>query len=170
MSLSGILLYCLRAGAFAAVSCGVYVCICLLRRRPVRLRTLTATAYIAALIQITVLRGGVDWQKVSCGVRDAALLVPFGTTVKLLGGGLWNLIYNVVGNLIWFVPLGILLGRRSPLRALLSGVLLSAGIELCQYILMTGCTDVDDVILNALGALLGWVVYRAWLRLRKKRT
>ena len=49
---------------------------------------------------------------------------------------------------------------------LLSGAGLSICIELMQYLLMTGVTDVDDVLLNALGALLGWGLARLWQRRR----
>lgn len=161
MSLQGILIYCLRAGIFAAAVCAIYALICRMRGKPAGWKRLLAVAYIAALVQITVLRGGVDWLKVFAGGREAQL-VPLKTTVSLLGGDAWNLIYNVAGNLLWFVPLGVILGRGRALRALLLGAALSAGIELSQYLLMTGFTDIDDVILNALGALMGWGL--AWKR------
>ncbi|MBQ3575421.1 MAG: VanZ family protein [Clostridia bacterium] len=138
MSLKGILIYSARAAAFAAAACAVYALICLLCRKKLRLKVFLGTAYIAALIQITVLRGGVDWQKLLAGARDMPRLVPFGTTVELLDGDVWSLIYNIAGNLLWFVPLGLLLGKGSVLRALLLGAALSAAIEISQYILMTG--------------------------------
>ena len=47
--------------------------------------------------------------------------------------------------------------------ALLAGAGTSVCIELMQYLLMTGVTDVDDVLLNALGALLGWSLARLML-------
>ena len=160
MSLKGILLYSLRAAVFAAAACGIYVGICLLGKRRLRIKTLLGTAYIAALIQITVLRGGIDWQSVFSGSRELPQLVPLGTTIGLLHGGAWSLIYNIAGNLLWFVPLGLMLGRRSAIRALLLGAALSAAIEISQYLLMTGFTDIDDVIFNAAGSLMGWLLYR----------
>lgn len=160
MSFSGIALYCLRAGSFAAAICILYGAACLLRRKKPGYRRLLGLAYLAALVQITVLRGGVNWQDVLHAARPAPQLVPLKTTFELLSGGLWSFIYNTVGNLIWFVPLGLLLGRGRALRALLLGAALSAAIELSQYLLMTGLTDIDDVIINALGSLLGWGMYR----------
>lgn len=162
MSFSGIALYCLRAGSFAAVVCILYGAICLLRRKRPGCRRLLGIAYLAALVQITVLRGGVNWQDVLHAARPTPQLVPMKTTFELLDGGLWSFIYNTVGNLIWFVPLGLLLGRGRALRALLLGAALSAAIELSQYLLMTGLTDIDDVIINALGSLLGWGIYRLY--------
>ena len=160
MSLKGILLYSARAAAFAVLACGVYALICLISRKRLQVKMLLGTAYVAALVQITVLRGGIDWQKVLDGVRGLPQLVPFQTTGELLRGGAWDLVYNIAGNLLWFVPLGLLLGKGSLLRALLLGIALSAAIEISQYILVTGLTDVDDIIFNALGSLLGRILYR----------
>lgn len=166
MSFSGIVLYCMRAGSFAAVVCILYGTICMLKRRKPGFKRMLGLAYLAALVQITVLRGGVNWQDVLHAARPVPQLVPLKTTFELLGGGLWSFIYNTVGNLIWFVPLGLLLGRGSALRALMLGASLSACIELSQYLLMTGLTDIDDVIINALGSLLGWGIYRTYLKIK----
>ena len=163
MSLSGILIYCLRAATFAAVVCALYTLICALRGRKLRPGKLAALAYLAALMQITVLRGGVDWAQVLSATRDAPRLVPLQTTLEELRAGAWPLIYHAAGNLIWFVPLGVLLRKRGAIAALLTGAGVSCFIELMQYLLMTGVTDVDDVILNALGALLGWTLARLTL-------
>ena len=160
MSLKGILLYSARAAAFAAAVCAVYAIICLIKRKRPRLKALLGTAYIAALVQITVLRGGIDWAAVSGGMRDMPRIVPFGTTAELVDGGAWNLIYNIAGNILWFVPLGLLLGRGSARRALLMGAAFSLAIEISQYILITGMTDIDDIIFNAAGSLLGWLLYK----------
>ena len=117
---------------------------------------LLAVAYVAARIQITVLRGGVDWQAVFAGGRNAMQLAPLKTTLGELRLGLWPLIYHVVGNMIWFVPLGLLLRRKKWYWALIAGAAFSVGIEVMQYLLITGMTDIADVILNAFGTLIGW--------------
>ena len=163
MRLTGILIYCLRAASFAAVVCALYALINWMRGRRVRPGRLVALAYLAALIQITVIRGGVDWTQVLTATRDAPQLLPLRTTLEELRAGAWPLIYHVVGNLAWFVPLGVLLRRRSGLVALLAGAGASICIELMQYLLMTGMSDVDDVLLNALGALMGWGLARLML-------
>ena len=166
MSIAGIARYSLRAAAFAAAVCAVYALIYRLRRQRISWRRMLGVFYIAALLQITVLRSGVNWQAVLHETRPLPQLAPLGTTISLLQGGLWNLIYNIVGNLIWFVPLGMLLGQRSWKAALAAGAAISALIELCQYLLMTGTTDIDDVILNALGAWIGWRIMQIKPRCR----
>ena len=164
MSLRGILLYTSRAVAFAAVVSAIYVLGCWLRKRKVRWERLLGVAYMAALIQITVVRGGVNWAQVFGGGRDMPRLIPLRTTLSELDGGAWSFTYHTLGNLMWFAPLGWLLRRRKPRAALLAGAALSAGIELMQFLLMTGVTDIDDVIFNALGALLGWGIAGIWKR------
>ena len=163
MIVSHILFYSLRAAAFAAVVCALYALVCAVRGRKLRPGRLASLAYLAALIQITVIRGGVNWAQVLTATRDAPRMVPLQTTMEELRAGAWPLIYHVVGNLAWFVPLGVLLRRKNALAALLAGAGASVCIELMQYLLMTGVTDVDDVLFNALGALLGWALARLTL-------
>lgn len=72
---------------------------------------------------------------------------------------------EVAGNVALFVPLGMLLpflSRRWSLpRVLLLALVLSALLEVCQYVLNRGrLADIDDVMLNALGAVLGWLAWR----------
>jgi len=69
---------------------------------------------------------------------------------------------NVVGNIVIFMPIGFfscLLWRKPSFwKALLSGFLTSLAIELAQFPLDRG-TDIDDLWLNTLGALLGWALF-----------
>lgn len=67
---------------------------------------------------------------------------------------------NVVGNVLLFVPLGcfgLLCTRWRLLVVVLSGGALSLAIEATQY-LAHRVADVDDVILNATGTVLGAMV------------
>ena len=160
MGLRGILLYSLRAAVFAAVIGALYALVCHLRKRKLSVGRLMGVMYIAALVQITVLRGGVDWAELGTVSRDLPQLVPLKTTLEEARDGLWPLVYHTVGNMGWFVPLGILLRRRRARTALLTGAALSAGIELMQFLLMTGAADVDDVILNAFGSWIGCILAR----------
>ena len=70
-------------------------------------------------------------------------------------------------NVVVFVPLGILLGvlmiRLSLLRgvaqAFLVGFFLSASIEILQFVCKRGFSEVDDVIHNTLGCLIGYMIF-----------
>ena len=169
MSIQGVIFYTLRAAIFAAAVCAVYALICKLRKRKIRWLRLLGIAYLAALIQITVIRGGADWARIFAGGRARPQLVPLRTTLATLRSeSWWSFVYHTMGNVVWFAPLGLMLRRRKPWTALLAGALLSACIELSQFLLMTGATDIDDIILNALGALAGWGIARL-ADLRKTR-
>ena len=74
---------------------------------------------------------------------------------------------NIIGNVILFIPLGIfapLLSRkyRSMKRTAILGCACSISIELTQLVLrhfeIYRTVDIDDVILNTLGAMLGFIM------------
>ena len=75
---------------------------------------------------------------------------------------------NTLGNIALFLPLGILLPLtfdrfRTLKRVLLIAFCLSLGIEAIQFfsrfIGSPRAVDIDDVLLNTLGASLGFAVY-----------
>lgn len=78
--------------------------------------------------------------------------------------------YNIK-NVLFFIPFGFLfpniytlrlpklLESRRWLTVLLSGALLSLFIELSQYIFCLGLCELDDVICNGLGALIGYWLF-----------
>ena len=79
---------------------------------------------------------------------------------------------NTLGNLALFVPLGILLPLVSNRflnlkRVLLFALMLSVGVEAIQFLLRffgnPRAVDIDDVILNALGACVGFAIYKSFL-------
>jgi glycopeptide antibiotics resistance protein len=75
----------------------------------------------------------------------------------------------LVGNLVAFVPLGLLLpqmiGRRSLLLVVAAGLALSLAVEAGQLAVSVALgfayrtADIDDVIVNVAGALLGYLIY-----------
>lgn len=73
---------------------------------------------------------------------------------------------NFIGNILVFIPISFfsLLLYKEPKRPLLScllrGLLISLFIEFVQFFIERGC-DIDDLWLNTLGALLGYVIYKA---------
>lgn len=78
----------------------------------------------------------------------------------------WTLepLVGVAQNLVLFMPFGFLLcgaAKRSRTAGiLLLGLLLSLLIEMAQLLLRLGWFEVDDVLHNALGTLLGVQMYR----------
>ena len=85
-----------------------------------------------------------------------------------------NSVENLAGNLIVFVPLGFLLPLVSEDFRRFSDVLLyvftfSLGIEVFQLFSAFGAFDVDDILLNCLGASVGYWIYKASTFFRKKK-
>lgn len=71
---------------------------------------------------------------------------------------------NVVGNVIIFFPYGIFISyftkARNIVLPLLLSFILSVSIELTQLIIAGRVFDIDDIVLNIIGALLGYLFYR----------
>ena len=105
--------------------------------------------------------------------------VPFKTILPYLLGhkGLIIAGINIIGNIILLVPIGFLLPfllekmnwKKAVLLAVLSGLV----IEGLQTILHVGIFDIDDVILNGLGFMIGYwkflIFPRFWNLLRTSK-
>ena len=82
--------------------------------------------------------------------------------------------YNIIGNIILFVPLGFILPIKfkrinNCVRDVLVGFIFSVFVELTQLILPFRQTDIDDVILNTLGTAVGYVLYKLWTKVVRKK-
>ena len=92
----------------------------------------------------------------------AVNLIPFGfvndyiVDKQLLG------IANIVGNLLMFIPMGIFLSMINQRhdKVLFMLILASVCIEVLQYVFIRGVSDIDDVILNSVGGLIGIACYK----------
>lgn len=93
--------------------------------------------------------------------------IPFWTIrMQLRDHGSLSML-NLVANVAAFLPLGMLLPcafRKTDtiVRTLLLSMGLSIAIELFQLVTYTGSCDIDDVLLNTLGALLGYGLFKWW--------
>ena len=94
-------------------------------------------------------------------------LVPGASMIEVFSSDYRNALENLLGNILLFLPIGflavILVGRRVGLVTAASCVL-SICIELTQLALGNRWVDIDDVLLNTTGALLGALVGAAVLR------
>lgn len=91
-------------------------------------------------------------------------LVPFQTFLTFFrmipeGNFLWSF-SNIAGNILVFLPYGYLLSllriKKYPVfKICASSVLLSLFFEISQFVFYLGSTDIDDIILNTFGTLLG---------------
>lgn len=75
-----------------------------------------------------------------------------------------EILLNVIGNSAMFIPTGIMTpliykGRNSFKKTVLTGFLLSLTIEIIQLPFAVRCSDVDDLILNTAGCIIGYGIY-----------
>ena len=83
------------------------------------------------------------------------------------------MIWNVVGNMIMFIPTGIVLPvvyKRLNCfwKVVVVGAAISLCIELLQLPFASRATDVDDLILNTMGVAVGYGIYAAFRHLKRK--
>jgi glycopeptide antibiotics resistance protein len=139
-----------------------------------RMRWLTACAliaYYAILIKFVVfkaiptIRMGHLRLKFAGPHTGPANLVPFKTIVPQLIGQGNHLIdmVNLLGNIIPFMPIGLLaplvFGSISWQKAFVLGVVTGLTFEVMEVIFRVGIFDVDDVITNAFGVMVGYGVF-----------
>jgi len=72
---------------------------------------------------------------------------------------------QVLGNFVMLLPLGIFIPLLFPrlsglFRVVFFCLLVSVSIELMQLVTSYRSTDIDDVILNTSGALIGYLIYK----------
>ena len=75
-----------------------------------------------------------------------------------------DLLLNVIGNAAMFVPSGIVLPivykrLNTFWKVLLAGVVISFCIEIIQLPFSVRATDIDDLILNTIGLIVGYGIY-----------
>lgn len=140
---------------------------------------LILATYLILLIELTVLRHVYfpwDIRFSSDYNFHSVNLEPLIETIKLTNGqSSFDFVYNLYGNILWFVPLGIILPRLKQfkkytlVKSMLVGIGLSIAIECGQFILGSGISDIDDVIFNSLGTLIGCGLYFILNRLLTKK-
>lgn len=100
-------------------------------------------------------------------------LRPFESTMLFLRN--WEYAYarwNVFGNMLLFVPFGVLLGvscrgKKGLLLSFMSSFVVSLCFEIIQYLYAIGEFDVDDIMLNVIGAVAGYGLLCAFCRVMK---
>ena len=90
--------------------------------------------------------------------------VPFRSIIHDWRNGGWGFVVNFVGNLVAFLPIGLLppliRARRTALwQVALFSLSVSFAIEAGQYLSGRRVPDVDDLILNTLGGVLGYLAF-----------
>jgi len=96
-------------------------------------------------------------------------LKPFTFAVERYDG--WQI--NIIGNITMFIPVGIVwpvcYKKLDNLRkVVLAGGTISLLIEISQLPFYDRCSDIDDIILNTTGVIIGALIYFAFIKLTRK--
>ena len=136
--------------------------------------TLVLIAYSAILIKVIVFKGlthiappGLSpIQARQVIIRWGTNFVPFKTILpQLRGEPRWSVAtMNLAANTVLFVPVGFLVAliyrKMTWQKSLALAVAVGVAMEGMEWMFNTGVVDVDDVILNALGVMAGFWVFR----------
>lgn len=98
-------------------------------------------------------------------------LTPLWTYKAVLNHVYGVSVWDIVLNVVLFVPLGLLVKLLYPKLKLWKMVLIAIGcsvfIEANQYFFEKGIAQIDDVMHNTIGAGIGWLLANGIILLRK---
>ena len=134
--------------------------------------TILFLLYLVIVLRITVFRSTFTLQHLC--QNGKIILTLFEGYIDLVRRGDWfAFTYLFVGNIVWFVPFGMYLQyigkQKTLLHTAIYGFLFSLLIETLQYVFGTGFSELDDLVLNTLGAWIGGVLVKAGTRFMVRR-
>lgn len=132
--------------------------------------------YFLFLLLLTIFKGGLiefrnqfdTYAYREHGLFGIINIVPIKETINTFmhsEAGLRNSIINIIGNILVFMPLGffipLLFHKFNNFKKVSKvGVLSSLSIEVFQLFVGGNVCDIDDVIYNTLGAIVGFICYK----------
>ena len=86
--------------------------------------------------------------------------------------GLFAMFTNLFGNVLIFMPFGFFMPMASRYRSFFSTLFwsfgLSLGVESFQLVSRVGCFDVDDLLLNTIGGVAGYILFVVCAAIRRR--
>lgn len=125
---------------------------------------------MVALLVIFVLAIGYVTLFSRDGVTKNIILFDFYKIKRAFATGSVEPLGHVLENIALFMPLGFCLAGCCPkksdklLYVLVAGIVFTTSIESIQYVLHIGECDLEDLVANVLGALLGWGGYKLFVK------
>ena len=102
-------------------------------------------------------------------------IIPFSTMIGYINGLLFEdasmsiVIINLATNLLLFAPMGFFIPLlfknkiTNIKRFIILIIILSLFVEILQFITYRGSTDIDDIILNTIGAIIVYILMKTKL-------
>lgn len=94
-----------------------------------------------------------------------ANLIPFRTIEAYIGDINQGISFvNILGNIIPFIPMGFIIpmafpSQRNIIKTMFYCLLIIISIEVLQLILFLGIFDIDDIIMNQLSCIIGFMLF-----------
>lgn len=148
----------LGLGVLAAIIC--FIRFCVQNRYSMKtVNVILFLVYFAVVLYLTIFMriGSVDTSIVTTPFDDLKNAIQYRDPA---------MVQHMVLNVIMFVPFGYLIPAMNPenLRrcsfAFLGGIVCSTVIEGAQMIFSLGQSDIDDIIANSIGAVIGYLLVR----------
>ena len=147
--------------------------ICWIRDKKIRIRRELALLLVYICIVVVVRFTFCPFGKVEGKIQpllfDKDRIYPFWLNLKPVVNLFdyptrWEALLNLIGNTTMFIPLGIVwpaVFRKldKPWKVISAGVGVSLSIELLQLPFFGRATDIDDLLLNSAGFLIGYGIY-----------
>ncbi len=113
--------------------------------------------------------GGLDFHQ----TRHTPNLYPLVCLFNVYEMGLINMMKQVVLNIIIMVPFGFLLPIvvryfRSFVKVIFFTIFIATFVEVIQY-LVGRSADIDDVIMNTIGGMIGYMIFWVFRRLNSNK-
>jgi len=101
--------------------------------------------------------------------KTSVNLIPFKTIINYIENIFFsyistsNLFYNLLGNIVCLMPFGLFLPllfkkTNNTKKYIITIFFVTLGIEITQLLTLSGSFDIDDIILNALGAYIAYKI------------
>lgn len=137
--------------------------------------TMDKTHIVLFLVYFTVLLYLTVFMRIGTTTTSVEVM-PFDDLTRAVEVGDISLVKHTVLNVFLFIPFGYLVPAMNPQKlrkwsyAMLGGLMVSTLIEGVQMTVSLGECDIDDIIANTIGAVLGYVLMRMVWRVRKNWT
>ena len=157
---------CILVGILAIV---IFEIICVVKKLRIKNNILGALLiiYLTAVASITLFPIPIDYDYENNQLNN---FIPFASIYSLISNGEYA-VKNILGNIVMFIPFGIIITllnykKISFLKLIFIGLSMSVAIEFLQFLIgyfigyMYRSVDIDDVILNTFGAMIGFLAVK----------
>ena len=155
------------------------------KRKIVRIKCICFVMYCSLLFAILFFRRiptslDLEHYRYWSRILDNINIIPFDTIAYqfhdiIFDTGYYEIlaILNLSANIMMFVPMGVFLpllwkNLRKFFSCIFMGALIIIVVEIVQLFSLLGSFDVDDIILNLIGIIIGFLLYRGLCFLRSK--